>query len=96
MTTRVQRAPTNGAADAPLNPDQMTTEEKLDVLIWLHAEMHVRTSLLAEQFAKVAAALAALLAQQMQPQVHQAILSQFLGTATPAPSPAAPGPGPVG
>jgi hypothetical protein len=79
MTTRTQRAPTNGAADAQIDPSQMSTEEKLDTLIWLHAEMHVKTSLLAEQFAKVATTLAALLAQQMTPQVQQAILSQFLG-----------------
>jgi hypothetical protein len=62
MTTHVL---TNGA-----NPTELTLEQKVDTLIWLHTETSI-------QLMQVAHALAALLAQQMIPQVQQGILAQL-------------------
>lgn len=68
MTTRA-RTPepeTNGTPVAPPDtPTSPTSEERITVL-----ERQVQT---------MAAALAGLLAQQMQPQVQQAILAQLTG-----------------
>lgn len=45
-------------------------EDKLEMVIWLHAELR-------GQFLSMAKAVSALLAQQMQPQMQQAILDRL-------------------
>lgn len=62
-------AATNGTAPEMV---ELTAEQKLDTLIWLHAELVCKVD-------RVAGALSAMLAQQMQPQVQQAILQRLLG-----------------
>lgn len=47
-------------------------QEQLNLMAWLHAE-------LAAKCERMAAAVAAMLSQQMQPQMQQAILSRLMG-----------------
>ena len=51
---------------------ELTVEQKIDLLAWLHAEQ-------GQKIAKTAALVATLMAQQMQPQVQQAILQRLMG-----------------
>jgi hypothetical protein len=70
MTTTSEdvTAASNGSA-----PDiELTIEQKVDILIWLHAE-------LAQRFTATAGVVSGMLAQQMQPQVQQAILQRLMG-----------------
>jgi hypothetical protein len=64
----------NGSPEPIIVPDwsEATTEQKLDLLIWLHAEQ-------AQQVQRLAIALSGLLMQSAQPQIQQTILSQLLG-----------------
>ena len=63
------RARTNGSAPSEL--EELTLEQKVDTLIWLHAEVTLRLM-------QVATALAGLITQQMTPQVQQNILGQLV------------------
>jgi hypothetical protein len=52
--------------------DQLTVEEKIDFLTWLHAEQDNRIQ-------RLALAMAGLLAQAYQPQMQKQIVDQLLG-----------------
>ena len=69
MTTRATgtKAISNGAAGAPTTPADTT------------ATLEDRMATLEQTIVKLAAALAQLLAVQMQPQMQQAILAQLTG-----------------
>jgi hypothetical protein len=57
---------------ADLDGKVAALEQQIMVLAWLHAEQVYRSTL-------VAKGLAALLAQQLQPQIQQVILNQLTG-----------------
>lgn len=75
MGTAKTAARSNGAAAAAPDVDEPTTEHKLNQLIWLHDELMRR-------HAALAAVVAELLAEKLQPQMRQAILSQLMGGKT--------------
>jgi hypothetical protein len=62
----------NGTAPAAPEAAELTLEQKVDALIWLHVEAH-------DQVIRLAMAVSSLLAQAAQPQMQQGILSQLLG-----------------
>jgi hypothetical protein len=80
MTTRADRAAAasrNGSVTMPTAEERIATlEEQVQLLAWLHAEVVFGTT-------KMAHALAAMLAQQMQPQIHAALLQQLMGVKVP-------------
>jgi len=63
-------APSNGAEPEAPPP---TVEQQLQLCAWLIAELQYRNL-------RLATTLATMVAQQMQPQVQQSVLTQLLGT----------------
>ena len=62
---------TNGHPAPPVE-DYPTVEDQLRLCAWLIAELQFRNL-------RLATTLAGMLAQQMQPQVQQSVLSQLMG-----------------
>jgi hypothetical protein len=62
----------NGSSEDWPDPRRLTTEDQIMLLAWLLAEQQYRTQRLAQ-------AVAAQIAAQMQPQLRDGVLQQLLG-----------------